>query len=303
MNANRHLRTKIERLSKESSDEQMQRILFGLLWNLDLDRPTSESCCLSSPPNRFDLMISYSHKDKELCQQIYDELRRQGLKIWIDFNEMHGNMMDAMAQGIEQSQTILLCISEEYRRSNFCRAEAQYAFKRQSNLVPILVQRSYKPDGWLLFLISGLLYIDFTKYEFAQAMDILLNELKRSDPQSYENPLRSESNAKQIDERSSDLRQWTSSDVQNWLFEHHLHQMSQLLSDCDGSTLIYLNAMMKKKNSSQDNTIIFQQDAIQRTGRSISLIELARFQSLIDGQMRMIPTPTTTKSNSCCPLM
>ncbi|CAF1677638.1 unnamed protein product, partial [Rotaria sordida] len=29
---------------------------------------------------------------------------------------MHGNVMDAMAQAIEQSHTIIICMSEHYRK-------------------------------------------------------------------------------------------------------------------------------------------------------------------------------------------
>ena len=210
--------------------------------------------------------------------------------------KMHGNMMDAMAQGIEQSQSILLCLSEDYRQSNFCRAEAQYAFKRRANLIPILVQRSYKPDGWLLFLISGLFYVDFTKFEFDQSIEILLGQLKSSERKIDEN---SSKNETKIEERPINLRQWTTNDVQNWLFEYQLPQMSQLLSDCDGPTLIYLNELMKQ-NIFKDKMISLQQDAIQKTGRSISLIELARFQNLMDQQ---IPVEKKQKSNSCCALM
>jgi len=123
-------------------------------------------------------MISYSHKDEIICRQIYDELIKAGYRIWIDFDQMHGNVMDAMAQAIEQSNTILICMSEQYRRSNYCRAEAHYAFQRQLKIVPVLIQEHYQPDGWLLFLVGQLLYVDFTKYEFSQAIDMLIREVK-----------------------------------------------------------------------------------------------------------------------------
>ncbi|CAF4183035.1 unnamed protein product, partial [Rotaria magnacalcarata] len=69
-------------------------------------------------------------------------------------------------------------MSEQYRKSNYCRAEAQYAFQRERKIVPILLQKQYKPDGWLLFIIGQLLYVDFNKYEFPRAMQMLHKELK-----------------------------------------------------------------------------------------------------------------------------
>ena len=69
-------------------------------------------------------------------------------------------------------------MSEQYRKSNYCRAEAQYAFQKQLHIVPILLQKHYKPDGWLAFLVGSVLYVDFTKYEYSKAFELLINELK-----------------------------------------------------------------------------------------------------------------------------
>ncbi|CAF4166824.1 unnamed protein product [Rotaria sp. Silwood2] len=126
----------------------------------------------------FDIMISYSHADKQVCTQIYEELTRKGFRVWIDFDQMHGNVMDTMAYAIERSKTIIIGMSESYRRSSYCRAEADYAFQRRLKIVPILLQNHYKPDGWLLFLIGQLYYVDFTKYDFPQAFDALMKEIK-----------------------------------------------------------------------------------------------------------------------------
>ncbi|CAF4795757.1 unnamed protein product, partial [Rotaria magnacalcarata] len=57
----------------------------------------------------FDIMISYSHKDKIFCKRLYDELIKTGYRVWIDFDQIHGNVMDAMAQAIEQSNAIIIC--------------------------------------------------------------------------------------------------------------------------------------------------------------------------------------------------
>src|SRR5205085_7334604 len=103
---------------------------------------------------------------------------KAGYRIWIDFDQMCGNVMDTMAQAIEQSNTVIICMSEEYQRSSYCRAEAHYAFQRQRKIVPAILQQHYKPDGWLLFLIGQLFYVDFNKHEFNRAMKMLFKELK-----------------------------------------------------------------------------------------------------------------------------
>ena len=274
----------------------MRKILFGLRWNLNSNASSADTHSV----DKFDVMISYSHKDKLICGQIYEELLRRGYRVWIDFNEMHGNVMDAMAQAIEQSHSIILCISEEYQRSNYCRAEAQYAFKRQLNIVPIVLQKSYKPDGWLLFLIAGLLYVDFTKYAFEQAMQMLLSEFQTSRRMS--DPPVETSSISPSNERPRQVRQWTVNDVQQWLVERKLFQMAQLLTDVDGLGLIYLSRLMSN-SVSQDYLLLFQQDSIQRTGRALSLIELARFHSLLDGELHILAKTKRWKLPSCCEVM
>jgi hypothetical protein len=55
--------SKLAHLSKESIDEQMKTIIHGILWNLEInhkDHPTSEK----NGEKTFDIMISYSHKEK-----------------------------------------------------------------------------------------------------------------------------------------------------------------------------------------------------------------------------------------------
>ena len=251
--------SKLAHLAKECDNEQMRKITHGILWNLEInheDRSTSEI----NDEKTFDIMISYSHKDKILCKQIYEELIKAGYRVWIDFDQMHGNVMDAMAQAIEQSHTIIICMSEEYRKSNYCRAEAHYAFQRQLKIVPVLLQKHYKPDGWLLFLIGQLLYVDFTKYEFDRAMEMLFKELKAEDiaetnvipvhPKEDTDVVASITPVSLSKHPSPTLPQnileWTQTHVQDWLIEHNLIQMSHLLINCDGRSLVYLNEYMKR---------------------------------------------------------
>ncbi|CAF2944143.1 unnamed protein product [Rotaria sp. Silwood2] len=168
---------RLVQLEKDCNDEQMRRIAHGIFWNLELNHD-EYAISEKNLEMTFDIMISYSHADKQVCTQIYEELTRKGFRVWIDFDQMHGNVMNTMAYAIERSKTIIIGMSESYRRSSYCRAEADYAFQRRLKIVPILLQNHYKPDGWLLFLIGQLYYVDFTKYDFPQAFDALMKEIK-----------------------------------------------------------------------------------------------------------------------------
>ncbi|CAF1533166.1 unnamed protein product [Adineta ricciae] len=295
---------KLKRLSNQTTDEQIRKAVDGILWNLQIHQQSHPSTDISSQ-NTFDIMISYSHKDTSLCKQIYDELTRRNYRVWIDFDQMHGNVMDAMAQAIDRSRTIIICMSEEYRKSNFCRAEAHYAFQQQRHIVPVLLQKHYKPDGWLLFLIGQLLYVNFTKYEFDQAIEILMKELKdakcvqvavvpncsiSSGGSASLRVLSTEPAAPQ------NILEWTSVYVHNWLIDHKLMQMSRLLVDHDGRSLLYFNRYIKNGATKQTLKSL-QEECVRQIGESLSLLELARLQSLIDREKQFARLPKSAKHN------
>ena len=291
LRANSNFMSKLSHLARECGSSKTRKSINGLLWNLE-SHPISQT----HGEEAFDLMISYSHKDKELCKQLYDELIKAGYRVWIDFDQMHGNVMDAMAQAIEQAHTVIICLSEDYRKSNYCRAEAQYAFQRQRRIVPVLVQKHYKPDGWLLFLIGQLLYVDFTKYEFSRAMTMLRKELHLPQVNGI-NPLHTSEKediritsvvSPVFQQRTSapaalskNMVEWTSADVQRWLIGNKLIQMARLFTDCDGQSLIYLTKYMKQSEM-QHILDSLREDSLRLLNENLSFIELSRLQSLLN---------------------
>jgi hypothetical protein len=285
LRSNRTFMSKLTLLKDECNNEKMRKIIFGILWNLELnhiDRQVSDIAM-------FDIMISYSHKDETICKQIYEELIKSGYLVWIDFDQIHGNVMDAMAQAIERSNTIIICMSEQYRRSNYCRAEAHYAFQRRLKIVPILLQEHYQPDGWLLFLIGQLLYVDFTKYEFPRAMEKLIEELRSPMIQETQVvPVQHEEDtnfvvppSEELSKLPENILDWTEIHVHSWLIRHNLRQMARLLADFDGPSLNSLNELIME-NDSQQLLTLFQEDSLRRINENISLLELARFRTLLN---------------------
>ena len=93
------------------------------------------------------IMISYNHKYKEQCLKINEELKKRGYQTWIDLNSTITDLHDAMATAIESASIVLMCYSHEYKTSNNCRIEAQYAFKLNKTIVPVKMQSNYTPDG------------------------------------------------------------------------------------------------------------------------------------------------------------
>jgi hypothetical protein len=308
LRSNTSFMTKLAHFPKHCDNEQMRRITQGILWNLESNHEDRTVTTETSDEKTFDMMISYSHKDEIMCRLIYDELIKAGYRVWIDFDQMHGNVMDAMAQAIEQSKTVVICMSEQYRRSSYCRAEAHYAFQRQLNIVPVLLQEHYKPDGWLLFLIGQLLYVNFVKYEFSQAMGMLIKEVQALNIDKMDKIViqpRRKSDAVlpvlvisaptilpplQLPENILD---WTQTDVHDWLTRHKLVQMSDLLSNCDGRSLVYLHEFIKN-GETQEILSLLKQDSLRLTNANFSLVELSCFQSLMDRQRNLIGSSVPT---------
>ncbi|CAF1285851.1 unnamed protein product [Didymodactylos carnosus] len=286
LRSNQPFMAKLAHIEKESNDEKMRQIVLGILWNVNWHQDDTISLD-KSHSTTFDIMISYSHKDKQICKQLYDELIRSGYRVWIDFDQMHGNVMDAMAQAIEQSRMVIICMSEQYRRSNYCRAEAQYAFQRQLRMVPVLLQKHYKPDGWLSFLIGQLLYIDFTKHEFPRAMEMLIKELRASQIlDTQKTPITFITSSSIVSSTKEyifpeNVRDWTQAHVREWLRENSLSQMTNLLSDIDGPCLIRLREYVTKCEP-QLILALLQHDSFRRTNQSLSLIEWSHFHSLLE---------------------
>ncbi|XP_072022082.1 uncharacterized protein [Amphiura filiformis] len=112
------------------------------------------------------VMISYSwgaKKDHHPCQQrmikLRDELIAGGYRVWMDLDEMAGNMDDKMSEAVENAYAILMCVSENYQKSDNCKKEAQYAFFLKKPIV-ILKYDRHTPTGWLGLQINNLLYYD-----------------------------------------------------------------------------------------------------------------------------------------------
>ncbi|XP_072036783.1 uncharacterized protein [Amphiura filiformis] len=97
------------------------------------------------------------------CQKrmltLRDELQEAGYKVWLDVDEMKGNMDDRMAEAVDGASVILLCYSKEYQRSKSCKKEAQYASYKGKPIIPLKFD-DHKPDGWLGLLICSVLYHD-----------------------------------------------------------------------------------------------------------------------------------------------
>ena len=173
----------LKRLLVSSSEKRVHRAAEGLIWKLEKDatetaKPVANMMRDGAAIHKYDIMLSYSHSDKDLCYRLHDRLVKDQFRVWIDKDHMYGATMAAMAEAIENSQFVVICMSDSYKQSVYCQSEAHYAFERQCQFIPIVTKHKYRPDGWLGIIVSGKIYIDFLKLEFDQAYLKLKNEIE-----------------------------------------------------------------------------------------------------------------------------
>jgi hypothetical protein len=167
-----HLKTLLN-----STDADAKRAAERLLWRLEQEEKAVRTTTIPSS-NKYDIMLSYSHSNKELCHAIYERLVKDGFRVWLDRDEMHGAPMVAMANAIENSEYVLICMSDAYKKSPYCQLEAHYAFERRCCLIPLVMTPRYKPDGWLGIIVTGKIYVDFPKLTLDSAYVLLKKEIE-----------------------------------------------------------------------------------------------------------------------------
>ncbi|CAF1091983.1 unnamed protein product [Adineta ricciae] len=235
-------------------------------------------------------MLSYRWAEKTICKKIFQQLISKGFRVWFDEKDMHGRSCSAMAHAIENSQCIVICMSENYENSNACHHEAEYAYVRQCRMVPLVVQSKYKARKWLGFIIGSLIYIDFTKHVFDKAFNMLEDELKPA-CQTTESatPVLSieKVETKQVvttEYANKQINQWTSEDVVSWCHTHHLSAFRQLLEHYDGASLLRLYHI-SKTNDEKDTFRLLQDDSQRLAGNgqsNLTFTEFIRFQTELE---------------------
>lgn len=141
---------------KNQDNKLFENLKSTILWNLKTNNEPQEQT--NNNKNRINknekhIMISYNTASRPLCLKIKSQLESMGHKIWIDVSNIHGASLDAMAKAVEEAYCILICVTEKYRLSLNCQAEAQYAFKLNKHVIPLVMEKGYEnAKGYLLHI-------------------------------------------------------------------------------------------------------------------------------------------------------
>ena len=111
----------------------------------------------------YDVFLSYSTKDTEIVHALAERLRDDGVQVWLDawIIQPGDSIPLKIQQGIEQSRTLLMCMSPNYFRSEWGRLENYSLLFRDPNntqrrFIPVLIANCERPD-----IIAQFAYIDW----------------------------------------------------------------------------------------------------------------------------------------------
>ena len=95
--------------------------------------------------------------------QLRDMLKERGLPVWIDAEAIRGNSIEAMVLGLNDARLVIMCLSEGYRQSDFCKREAEYTVLKKKPFQPVILQEGFRMENdWLCFVVGLQNWIDLS---------------------------------------------------------------------------------------------------------------------------------------------
>ena len=234
-------------IDSSNINARVKNKLDTLNWNLFKKSSKESNKTETDSDQQKHIMISYNTSNREMVLKIKEKLEALNYKIWIDINDIHGSSLESMAGAIENSFVVLICISERYRESINCQAEAQYAFKIKKPIIPCIMQKGYENvSGWLGILMGDRIFINFTKYSFDECIKRLKNEVDSKRvaatvivPSIYMTQPEVKSEQVLLDAVRPQIENMTQSQVQEWFETNKLDPLilTSLGGVCDGMVL------------------------------------------------------------------
>ena len=100
-------KTKVEYRSPLHSANTQKDDLFSVIVQQPIPSINRSSSLII--PKTDHIMISYNKESRDLCLKIKTALEKDGHKIWIDVEDIHGSSLESMALAIERSKCVLIC--------------------------------------------------------------------------------------------------------------------------------------------------------------------------------------------------
>lgn len=97
--------------------------------------------------------ISYAHQDSVFARSVIEMLTELGVNYWYDSGIEPGDIWDeTLEHRLEGASAVVLCLSEAYQASRYCRRELKFADVLSKPIIPLALQQtSWQPGLRLMF--------------------------------------------------------------------------------------------------------------------------------------------------------
>ena len=100
------------------------------------------------------IMMSYQWENQDIVKMIVADLQNRLYNVWWDLECMKGSLVDAMSEAVEGAELLIYGVSEKYKESANCRLELNYGMTKEVPMIPLMMQKSYKANGWLGLILG-----------------------------------------------------------------------------------------------------------------------------------------------------
>jgi WD40 repeat protein len=89
-----------------------------------------------------DVFISYSRRNKDFVQRVFQALEKHNIDAWVDWEDipLTSDWMEEIRKGIEDSSAFVFIISPDSVRSEVCSEEVAYAVANNKRFIPVLYE-------------------------------------------------------------------------------------------------------------------------------------------------------------------
>ena len=241
----------ILRTLHHSQNAEVQKAAAGALWEIE-GKTARDKADKTKEGSGNHVMISYQQDAQEIMIQVKNQLQANGCRVWMDLEQMSGSTLETRAKAVENAAVVLICVSQRYKESPNCRSEAEYAYQLEKDIIPLMMEKNYKADGWLGMLLGTKLCIGFqSKDNIDSGVAKLVRELagRGKDVDHTDGPpkkrIRKTTATTPTKQPSSpDVAEWTNEDVKRWLGKIGLAQVcDEDMAEFTGQTLIELQEL------------------------------------------------------------
>ncbi|XP_067946747.1 uncharacterized protein [Watersipora subatra] len=133
------------------------------------------------------IVFSYHNSVYQDVKDLRMRLKRERYRVWFQAEQIGtANVADPTkaektAKAIDGAAVVVPVLTEEYEHDIDCKKEIQYADRLKKTLIPVRMQKKYRPDGWLAFLLGNTLFHDMANPGTYQVnVDNFLEALEQS---------------------------------------------------------------------------------------------------------------------------